>query len=345
MAAASIKAVARRAGVSIGTVSNVLNRPDLVAPATRQRVLDSIAELGFVRNESARQLRVGRSRTVGLVVLDLANPFFAEVARGIEKQVAASGNLLVLCNVDQDPVRESRYLDRLAEQRVQGVLIAPADADNPRLDQLVARGIPVVLVGRASPRPDRCSVAVDNILGGRLVIRHLLEGGHRRIAFLGGPASQPQVRDCFDGAAREAAAAEAAGRPVELRLADTGELTLEAGRRAGEQIAATPADERPTAVFCGSDLVALGVLQAMTAHGLRVPEDVAIAGYGDSEYAAGAAVPLTSVRQPRLEVGARAAELLLEEVRLNSDHRHEQILLPPRLVVRRSSSPSVPAGS
>lgn len=335
MATASIKEVARRAGVSVGTVSNVMNRPELVSPATRQRVQDAIAELGFVRNESARQLRAGRSRTVGLVVLDVANPFFTDVARGAEELVAASGNLVMLCNSAEDTAREHRYLDLLEEQRVQGVLIAPVETNDPRLDRLVARGIPVVLVDRASGRPDRCSVAVDDVLGGRTAADHLIERGHRRIAFLGGPMSLRQVQERYDGAA--AACAEAEGSP-ELALFDSGELTLEGGRTAGEKIAALPDRIRPTAVFCGNDLVALGLLQAMTGRGLRVPADIAIVGYDDIDYAAGAAVPLTSVSQPRELMGQRAAELLLEEIQAESAHTHRQLLFSPQLVVRASSA-------
>lgn len=328
--------------MSIGTVSNVLNRPDRVSPTTRQRVLEAITELGFVRNELARQLRVGRSRTVGLVVLDVANPFFTDVARGAEDTVAASGNLVMLCNSAEDLARESRYLDILVEQRAQGVLITPLDSDNPRLDILVERGIPVVLVDRGSARADRCSVAVDDVLGGRLATDHLIERGHEQIAFLGGPASLRQVRDRFDGAARACAQAAEAGRDVTLVMVDSGDLTLQAGRNAGEDLAAMPDADRPTAVFCGNDLVALGLLQAMTACGLHVPDDVAIVGYDDIDYAAGAAVPLTSVRQPRHEIGSRAAELLLAEVRGEVGHVHQQVLFTPSLVVRQSSDGARP---
>jgi DNA-binding LacI/PurR family transcriptional regulator len=333
--AASITEVAHRAGVSVGTVSNVINRPELVSEATRLRVQEAIAELGFVRNESARQLRAGRSRTIGLVVLDVANPFFTDVARGAEELVAASGNLVMLCNSAKDTAREHRHLDVLEEQRVQGVLIAPVETDNPRLDRLVARGIPVVLVDRASGRPDRCSVAVDDVLGGRTAVSHLIERGHRRVAFLGGPMSLRQVQERYDGAAGACAEADD-GRT--LALFDSGELTLDGGRTGGEEIAALPDRIRPTAVFCGNDLVALGLLQAMTAHGLRVPADIAIVGYDDIDYAAGAAVPLTSVRQPRELMGQRAAELLLEEVRADPEHIHQQILFRPELVVRASSA-------
>src|SRR5690606_21562461 len=196
----SIREVANHAGVSVGTVSNVLNRPEIVAPATRSRVLEAIAALGFVPNESARQLRRGRSRALGLVVLDVANPFFTDVARGVDDATGGAGMAVIFCNSDGDPAREAAYLDLLEEQRVQGVLIAPIDDANERLLRPRERGILVVLLDRLARRADLCSVSVDDRLGGELAIRHLLEAGHRRIAFVGGPWRLEQVRDRFHGA-------------------------------------------------------------------------------------------------------------------------------------------------
>src|SRR4051794_20999352 len=189
---ASIRDVAVRAGVSVGTVSNVLNRPEAVGPATRERVQAAIVALGFVRNESARHLRAGRSRTIGLVVLDIANPFFTDVARGVEDVAAAAGLAVMLCNSDDQPDRESAHLDVLTEQRVQGVLITPTAELSARVEALRSRGTPVVLLDRRATGPDQCAVAVDDVLGGRLAADHLLERGHRQIAFIGGSSRPPQ---------------------------------------------------------------------------------------------------------------------------------------------------------
>jgi LacI family transcriptional regulator len=217
MATPSIKEVAHRAGVSVGTVSNVLNRPWIVAPATRQRVQDSIRALGFVRNEAARHLRAGRSRTVGLVVLDVANPFFTDLAEGAEALAYEHDTVVMVCNSKTDPVREGHHLDQLEQQRVLGILITPFDSNDPRLTALVARGTPVVLVDRTADR-GLCSVSVDDQLGGRLAGTHLIESGHRRIAYIGGPFSMQQVSDRMAGittvADRRAAAAEPADRGV-----------------------------------------------------------------------------------------------------------------------------------
>jgi LacI family transcriptional regulator len=297
-------------------------------------VLAAISALGFVRNESARQLRAGHSRTIGLVVLDIANPFFTDVARGVEDAVNAEGLAVILCNSDDRPEKEAAYLDVLAEQRVQGVLITPTAELAPALDMLRRRGIPVVLLDRRAAQPDRCSVAVDDVHGGRLAADHLLERGHRRIAFVGGSSGLPQVQERHDGV--EQVVLEAAGSDDALTVYSPAALTVAGGREAAEQIIGLPAARRPTAAICANDLLALGMLQEMVRHGMRVPEDFAIVGYDDIDFAAAAAVPLTSVRKPRQELGRRAAELLLDEVR-NEDHLHEQLLFEPVLAVRQSS--------
>jgi LacI family transcriptional regulator len=331
---ASIRDVAGRAGVSVGTVSNVLNRPQMVSAATRERVLAAIAELGFVRNESARQLRAGHSRTIGLVVLDIANPFFTDVARGVEEVANAQGLAVILCNSDDLPSKEAAHLDVLAEQRVQGVLITPTAEISPAIDALRTRGVPVVLLDRRAPGPDQCSVAVDDVHGGRLAADHLLERGHRRIAFVGGSSGLPQVEERHQGV--EEAVLRAAGSDDALVVFSPEKLVVSAGREAAESIIGMPADRRPTAAICANDLLALGMLQEMVRHGVRVPDEFAIIGYDDIDFAAAAAVPLSSVRKPRQELGRRAAQLLLDEAR-NDKHLHEQLVFEPTLVVRESS--------
>ena len=158
----SIRDVAAYAGVSVGTVSNVLNRPDVVAEPTRSRVQAAIKQLGFIRNESARQLRAGRSRTIGLVVLDVANPFFTDVARGVEDEASESGLAVILCNSDDQQAKETHYLELLEEHRVQGILITPVDPEAEILGDIVRRGTPVVIVDRTRGAGKFCTVAVDD---------------------------------------------------------------------------------------------------------------------------------------------------------------------------------------
>jgi LacI family transcriptional regulator len=200
MAAASVRDVALRAGVSVGTVSNVLNRPAKVTADTVARVQRAIDELGFIRNDAARQLRAGHSKTLGLVVLDVRNPFFTDVARGAEDKAAEAGLTVILGNSDENTDRESAYLDLFEEQRVHGVLISPFGDITTRLERLRQRGIPAVLVDRSSGDASFSSVSVDDLAGGRLAVEHLIAQGRGRIAFIGGPMQIRQVQDRLAGA-------------------------------------------------------------------------------------------------------------------------------------------------
>ena len=331
---ASVVDVAARAGVSLGTVSNVLNHPDRVAPATRDRVVQAIAELGFVRNEAARQLRAGRSRSIGLVVLDVGNPFFTDLAKGVEQTAGRSGLSVLLCNSNEDSDRERHYLSLLQEQRAFGILITPVGGSNEAIAAVRRMGTPVVLVDRGSNRR-QCSVSVDDRAGGEAATAHLIALGHRRIAFVGGPTTLNQVAERLAGAR---AAAAAAGLPADaVVVLDTPRLDVGAGRATGEQLAAIPVRQRPTAAFCANDLLALGLLQDSTRRQVKVPEDLAIVGYDDIDFAAAAAVPLTSVRQPRVQLGQAAMELLLDEAADPDGHQHRQVVFEPELVRREST--------
>lgn len=329
----SIRDVAMRAKVSVGTVSNVLNRPEVVAPATRDRVMGAIEELGFVRNDAARQLRSGTPRAIGLVVLDVGNPFFTDVARGVEDTASDAGHAVILCNSDGSTQREARHVELLAEQRVHGVLITPVDTDLAAVRRLRGRGMSVVLLDHPTSDPDLCSVAVDDRAGGGLAVTHLLAEGYERIVMLNGPSHVHQARQRHEGAVD---AVRKAGRDAgvleELKVPS---LNVASGQRAAEQLLAR--STRPDAVFCANDLLALGLLQVLVRAGVRVPEDIAIVGYDDIDFAAAAAVPLTSVRQPRQQIGRTAAELVIAETMTPTEHRHQHVLFAPELVVRESS--------
>ena len=334
MAAASVRDVALRAGVSVGTVSNVMNHPEKVSPATGERVQAAILALGFVRNDAARQLRVGRSTTIGLVVLDVRNPFFTDVARGAEDQASEAGLTVTLGNSDENPGREAKYLDLFEEQRVHGILISPYADITERLRRLRNHGIPAVLVDRSSRDLSFSSVSVDDVAGGELAVGHLLERGRRRIAFVGGPFEIRQVGDRHLGAAT----AVARYPDATLEVVDLPALSVIAGRTAGTEIAARPAGERPDAIFAANDLVAMGVLQALMMQGVnvRVPDDIALIGYDDIDFAGAAVVPLSSIRQPSALIGQTAVAILLEE---SDDPTLEprQVVFQPELVVREST--------
>ena len=331
----SIREVARRAGVSLGTVSNVLNRPEIVAEATRQRVQLAIDEIGFVRNGSARQLRAGRSQYIGLVVLDVANPFFTEVARGAEDAASEAGYVVILCNSDDSFDKENRYLRVLEEQRAQGLLITPVQNDVSYLQRLHRRGIAVVLLDRPSRTRDLCSVAVDDVRGGELAATHLLEQGHKRLAFVNGQLS---IRQCADRRRGVQRAVKAAGLDLSSAIFEITVPTL--NTREGEACveALLNARIKPSAAFCANDLLALGLMRGLTKRGVSIPGDLALVGYDDVEFASVLSTPLTSVRQPKYELGRTATELLLDEANNPTTHEHRQVMYQPELVVRESSS-------
>ncbi|MFJ4922876.1 LacI family DNA-binding transcriptional regulator [Streptomyces sp. NPDC088725] len=329
-----IKEVARLAGVSVGTVSNVLNRPEKVSEATRARVRAVIEETGFVRSEMARQLRVGSSRILAVLVLDMANPFFVAMAKGAERAAREAGLGVMLCNSAGSVAEEAEYLSLFAEQRVRGVLLTPADQTGHNVREFARRDIPYVHVDRALPAAEGCSVSVDDVAGGALAAGHLLAAGHRSVTYISGPMDLAQCRDRRTGAL---AALREAGLPEDaLRHVETARLDVASGIDAGARLLGLAV--RPTAVFCANDLLALGVLQAMYGAGVDVPGDVSIVGYDDIEFAAAAVVPLTSVRQPADRMGRTAAEMLMDETGPGAaNHTHRSVVLQPELVVRSST--------
>jgi LacI family transcriptional regulator len=267
-------------------------------------------------------------------MLDGSNPFFHDVAQGIELAAEDADLSLFICNSNGRAEREEVHLDRLMQQRVQGILITPVNPEAPYLAEISRRGIPMVIVDRVGVGGEFCSVAVDDVLGGRIAVEHLAEQGHTRVAVVGGPESIGQVRERLEGARQ--IWAELGLPPEDLIYLPTAALTVAEGRSAGERLAGIPARRRPTAAFCANDLLALGLLQQTIGAGLRVPEELAIVGFDDIEFAAAAAVPLTSVRQPRQELGRAAAALVIDEA-TNPDHVHKQPLFVPELVARAST--------
>ena len=333
--AVSVREVAAAAGVSVGTVSNVLNRPDKVAVATLHRVQREIEKLGFVRNDAARQLRAGRSRSIGLVVPDGGNPFFTAVARGAEARADEEGLSVLLGNSDEDAVREDRYLDLFWEQRVNGVLITPASSDIAKLRRVQEAGTPVVLVDHEIAGDEFSSVSVDDIEGGYLAARHLLEIGRRRLAFVGGPVGIAQVGQRLAGARR--AVAEVPGAVIEV--IEMPALTVLHGRAAGQEIVDRSVSDRPDAIFAANDLLAMGLLQALTMMNVvRVPDEIALVGYDDIDFASAAVVPLSSIRQPAELIGHTAVDLLLRGISDPGGEYERSVRFRPELVVRQSTA-------
>ena len=333
-----MREVADLARVSVGTVSNVVNSPDRVLPATRERVEAAIEELGWVPNRQAQQLRAGRGRTVGLAVMDVTNPFFADVLRGAQNELGQQGYSATIGDADNDPERQARILRGFLAQRVRGVILGPIGGAPAEVDTLKRADIATVLVDRAAHDTTCCTVGVDDVAGGRIAVEHLLTQGHKNLAFVGGPASLDQIRDRLEGAGQAAAAAGA-----HLLSIPVPHLDFAAGRRAAEQFASLPLEQRPTGIFCANDLTAIGLLHGLLQQGLRVPQDVAIVGYDNIDFAEFAAVPLTSVAQPRRELGQTAATLLLAELvdqDANQPHVHRSQQFTPTLIARASTTGS-----
>jgi LacI family transcriptional regulator len=331
----SIREVAERAGVALGTVSNVLNRPEKVAESTRTRVLAAIDQLGFVRNDAARQLKAGKSRSIGFLILDVRNPFFTDVARGAEQQAFKHGLSILLANSDDEPEREGTYLDLFEQQRVRGVLVSPIGNVFDRLERLRNNGIFTVLVDRVAGGRPFSSVSVDDVAGGYLAVSHLIEQGCRQILFIGGPLNITQVADRLRGASK--AAAEQPDVQLEVLLQDA--LTVHQGRAAGTTILERGKASRPDGVFCANDLLAVGVLQSLSMQArLDIPGELALVGYDDIDFASATVVPLTSIRQPSDLIGRTAVDLLVEQLESEPGMaHHREVVFQPELIVRGSS--------
>ena len=331
----SVRDVAKRAGVSVGTVSNVMNNPDKVAVKTVAKVQAAIDTLGFVRNDAARQLRAGKSRSIGLIVLDVRNPFFTDVARGAEDAAQAHGVSVLLANSDETAEREKQLLGLFEEQRVLGLLVSPVTSDIAELKKAQGRGTAIVLVDRQSKDNSFCSVSVDDEAGGRMAVEHLIELGRKNIMFAGGPATIEQIADRLKGAK----SAVAKAKDVRLENYETKNLTVLEGRALGDAIIRRDKSLRPDAIFAANDLLALGIMQAIVvAPDITIPQDIALVGYDDISFASTAIVSLTSIRQPSNLIGAKAVELLLQETETPGSAKGRQVVFQPELVVRDSSS-------
>ncbi|MFF1883013.1 LacI family DNA-binding transcriptional regulator [Pseudarthrobacter sp. NPDC058196] len=327
--------VARAAGVSLGTVSNALNKPEIVSDRTRERVQAAIEKLGFVRNDAARSLAAGSSRTIGLVLTDVGNSLFVDIARGAEQAATEAGHALLLANSDVDFKKQESYLDIFDEARVAGILLAPLDASLEGVDRVRSHGRRIVLVNYAGDRADCCSVLVDEEHGGYLAAKHLIDLGRRRLVFAGGPENLRAVNDRRRGARR--AVAEEAGR-VSLEIVIGRSLNSPEGRRIAGDLASRGRSHLPDGIIAPSDQLAAGMIHELTAvYGLRVPQDVAVIGYDNNQFATEGAIPLSTIGQPGHEMGRVATKLLLEEAAESTGHEHRVLMLEPNLIARQST--------
>ncbi|MFJ6655947.1 LacI family DNA-binding transcriptional regulator [Streptomyces sp. NPDC091377] len=347
---AGIKDVAAAAGVSVATVSRVLNAHPSVSADARARVLAAVEALGYRPNAVARSLRTDQTRTLGLVIPDVLNPYFTELARSVEDEARALGYSVIIGNADERPEIQDHHVRTLLDRRIDGLLVSPtdsptaspADGGTPLLADAARAGTPMVFVDRWIPGVDVPVVRSDGRAAVRDLVAHLHALGHRRLAIIAGPPSTTTGSERVD-AFREAMAEY--GIPLPDAWIGQGDFQAESGRRATEAFLALP--EPPEVVFAADNLMALGALDALRARGLRVPDDIALAAFDDIRWFVHTDPPITAIAQPTGELGRAAVRALVDVIEGRSPR---SVTLPARLVVRRScgargDEPSVPAPS
>lgn len=334
-----MKDVARHAGVSVSTVSYVLNDSGPVAAPRRARVLEAVRTLNYTPNESARSLRRRSAATIGLVVPDLANQFFALVAEGVERAASARDVLVVLCVPEATEEPETHHAELLRSQRLDGVIYLSGTGTSPSSVLELARSGPVVLVDEQIPGFDLPFVVSDGRRGARELARHVLDQGHRRIAVIGGPPTLWTAEQRLAGY-REAFAA--AGLEPDDVPVFSGDYRQQSGAELAEVALSGDAAVRPTALLCANDLMAIGALEYCRSVGLGVPQDVSIAGFDDVPVASLLTPRLTTVRNPARDMGYAAAQLLFELLG-DPAARREQDPIPVTAQIRESVGPP-PAG-
>jgi LacI family transcriptional regulator len=324
--------VAEQAGVSVTTVSHVINNTRPVKPETRSRVEQAMRVLGYQPNVLARSLRRGKTNTIGVILPDNANPYFAEVVRGIEDTSFAHDFSVILCNSDNDLDKEHLYTNVLIEKQVAGIIFVAAGLSEENIHNLQLRGVPAVLVDRQVSGIQLDSVFANNRQGGYLAARHLIELGHTSIACITGPGG---VRSSSERVAGYRQALEAGEIDFDAQLVIAGDFQYQSGYEAAAQL--VEQGSLPSAVFACNDLMAVGVYRFANEQQLHIPDDMSIIGFDDIPLAGFTQPPLTTVHQSKTKMGSRAAELLIERI-ANQDIEIRQEILDVQLVVRESTA-------
>ena len=333
---ATIRDVAKQAGVAPITVSRVVNNSGYVSEKTRARVEAAITDLGYVPNVLARSLRSRRTDTLALILSDISNPFWTTVARGVEDAASDAGFNVILCNTDESEVEQDKYLRVLLQKQVDGVLLVPARSTLEPIQFVQSQDTPVVVLDRLIPNAQADTVRCDSEGGGYQLTRLLLSLGHRRIAVLSGPQGVSTAEDRVAGYQR---ALTEAGVDIDPVLIYYGQFSLESGYAMTQQmLAVTP---RPSGLFAGNNFIAIGALRALRDAGLQVPEDLALVGFDDLPADLVVDPFLTVAAQPAYEMGQRATELLLARLSGEASEAYQEIVLPTEIIVRLSSGQAV----
>jgi len=331
----TIKDVAEACGVVPSTVSNALAGKAYVRPETRKAIEEAAARLGYRVSPIARALRTQRSFSVGVLVADIANPTFPEIVRGIEDVLRAAGCTLLLCNTDESVILQAEYMRALQDRMVDGLILVSQHLGSPEIDAMLSHAPPAVLVHRRHRDRVQDYVGLDNAGGIVLGLEHLRSLGHRRIAFMCGPVESTAVAERVEAYRRFVRKHEL---DSDHRLVVQADYTREGGYRACATILAL--DPRPTAILAANDVAALGALEAAARMRVRVPRDLSVIGFDDIFVSALDAIALTTIVQPKHEIGAAAAQLLLRRITSGKrNYRPKEILFPTQLVVRKTTAP------
>lgn len=328
----TIRDVAKRAGVAPITVSRVLNNPEAVRPATRQRVEEAIAALEYVPNHVARSLRSNRTNTLALVLTDITNPFWTTVARGVEDAASARRYNVILCNTDESEEKQTDYLTLLLRRRVDGFLLVPARSEPGPVQRIQQQNVPVVVLDRQVPGAQVDVVRADSVAGSAELIQHLLDLGHRQIAVLAGPRHVSSAAERVQGY-QQALAAN--GLVFDEEWVRYGNFSVESGYAMASEFLQN--GKQPTAFFAVNNFVALGALKALREKGIAVPGAVSVVSFDDLPASLLVEPFLTVAAQPAYEMGRRATELLLRQIAQPDAFPHEEVVLPTELIVRASS--------
>jgi LacI family transcriptional regulator len=328
----TIKDIAKRAGVSYATVSRALNNHPEINIETRKRITRIAAEIGYQPNAIARGLVKRETNTIGLLIPDITNPFYPEVARGVEDAANETGYTIFLCNTNWNQQREEHYLNVLRQKQVDGVIIAPASEKPEHLKKVISYWVKnMVFISRAN-LGSVTSVLIDNVRGGHLAGEYLIAKGYQRIAFVGGLNDTSSNQERFQGYQE---ALEAAGRQLDPAYIVGGDFKRESGHQATKGL--LQLDLRPDAIFAANDLLALGAIQAIREEGLRMPEDIAVIGFDDIEFASLPEIQLTTVTQPKYDMGKLALQTLVMQIKGDERVIPRKIMLEPDLICRKTT--------
>lgn len=330
----NLKAVAEHSKVSIATVSRVINNDPKVSKETVLKVQASIAALEYKPNRVAQRLRSSKSKTklLGLIIPDIQNPFFVDVVRGVEDYAYQNNFAVMIGNFGQDEKKEKLYLDIFQSENIDGLIVAPIHGKDKGIENLVKKDIPVVCIDRGLTEIDVDVVKVDNELGAFNAIDHLLNGGHKRIAFISGNFKIPTYIERMAGYKK---ALEKHGVSFDESLIFARNTDYKSGFEIANKI--LELEERPTAIFSGNNLLTLGALEAIHAKNIRIPEEISIIGFDDMPWSISLNPPLTAVRQPGFDMGRKAAEMLYERI-VNPGKKKENIILKTELMLRKSTT-------